>query len=482
MVKRPSPLDVYKLLDKSNCKACGRNTCMEFVTDLLERRVKLEDCPEEHLKPKKRKKLYNLIKPPQSPLEFGVGERACIIGGEEAFNRHDLTFFNETALVIDVYDEMPDLMDVVKYVTEVKISRMGDELTLNGIAIRCTSNDPSKFAETVKKVAGATDLPLMLCSWNVEALIKAAEGIKNKKPLLYAATKENWKELGGCAVQNNFPVVCFSKDLNELVSIAQSLEKMGVKDICLDPGTTIGEGLNTMMVDKIQKIRYSSIRDGSNLTNYPVIGVASTVWASEKPKNDEDIFALQYKEALAAVLMMSLDTNLIVLHTGRYKEEIWLPLDLMTFRQNIFTDPRIYPRVDPGLFEIGNPTEESPLFMTSNYRMTKIPVEQDIADAHIDGWLLVVDTDGLGIEAGVAGGQLSPDKVADALNETKAFEKVNHRILVTPGYAARLQGAIEDGANCIVVVGPGDSSGIQKFMENDWKPKEFMATYNERIS
>ncbi|MFW9952570.1 MAG: (Fe-S)-binding protein, partial [Candidatus Thorarchaeota archaeon] len=41
---RPSPLDIYTLLDKSNCKDCGRDTCMAFATDILERKVKVQDC------------------------------------------------------------------------------------------------------------------------------------------------------------------------------------------------------------------------------------------------------------------------------------------------------------------------------------------------------------------------------------------------------------------------------------------------------
>ena len=257
---------------------------------------------------------------------------------------------------------------------------------------------------------------------------------------------------------------------------------MGVEEIALDPGAAIGEGYNTQTLDKITKIRFSSIRDGSELTKYPVIGIAASVWATEKPKDEDDIAAVQYKEALAAIMMMSSDTNLIVIHTGRKKEEVWLPLALMTYRQNIFTDPRIYPSVDAGLYEIGEPKKDSPVFMTSNYRMTKIPVEQDIKDAHLDAWLLVVDTEGLGIEAGVAGGQLSADKVAEEMKKQKIFDKVDHRILVIPGMAARLSGAIEDEANCYVVVGPGDSSGIQKFVAERWTPDEFMKEYQERIS
>jgi len=41
---RPSPLEIYALLDKSNCKDCGYATCMEFATYILERKVRVVDC------------------------------------------------------------------------------------------------------------------------------------------------------------------------------------------------------------------------------------------------------------------------------------------------------------------------------------------------------------------------------------------------------------------------------------------------------
>lgn len=479
MVKRPGPLEIYKYLPKkADWKSIGYNTGMEFATDLLERKVDLEQCP--NLKKKNKQKILDLITPPQLPVTFGVGDRQCLFGGEEVLNRHDLTFFNQTAICIDLNDAQEDLMERVKYVTDFKIERIGEKLTLDAIALRCVSNDPDKFASTAKKVTENTDLPLILCSWNIDALIKAAETIKDKNPMLYAATKENWKKIGKCAVMNNLPVVCYSQDLDELVSIAKSLENMGVEEIAFDPGTMLGEGLSRITLNKIQKLRFSSIGQGSELTKWPIIGVPAAVWAYEDPKDSDELLSVQYQEALGGVMMMSVDVSLVVIHTGSVKDEVWLPLALMTFRQNIFTDPRVYPRVDPGLEKIGNPGPKAPVFMTSNYRMTKIPVQQDIKDSHVDAYLLVVDTDGLGIEAGVAGGQMTADKIAEAVKEYKPFEKVDHRVLVFPGMAARLQGATEDEADCYVAVGPMDSSGIQKYMEKSWKPDEFMKEYEER--
>jgi ArsR family metal-binding transcriptional regulator len=41
----PRPLDVYELLPRTNCRACGEATCMAFVFGLLESRRRPDECP-----------------------------------------------------------------------------------------------------------------------------------------------------------------------------------------------------------------------------------------------------------------------------------------------------------------------------------------------------------------------------------------------------------------------------------------------------
>ena len=56
---------------------------------------------------------------------------------------------------------------------------------------------------------------------------------------------------------------------------------------------------------------------------------------------------------------------------------------------------------------------------------------------------------------------------------------VKHRVLVIPGMAARLSGALEDEADALVIVGPRDSSGIGKFVKEKWNPEDLMKQYAE---
>ncbi|MCK4778829.1 MAG: acetyl-CoA decarbonylase/synthase complex subunit gamma [Candidatus Lokiarchaeota archaeon] len=477
---RPSPLEIYALLDKSNCKDCGYDTCMAFATDTLERKVKAQDCPHLMQDPKQsknREKLIKLLTPPQKPVTIGIGERAVTIGGEEVLMRHQLTFYNQTALFVEIADDDPDLGDLVKYLSELKIERMGDVLTLNGIALRNVSGDKDQFKLAAKKLTELSNLPVMLCSFNTEILLAAAEEIKDKKPLLYAVTKDTWEQIGKFAIQNNLPVVIVSSNLDELMSLSATMQKYGVKEIVLDSGTYFGSGNLSVTYDNIMQLRTGAINKEDVNACWPVMGVPAAYWNQVKIGDEKELWEHQYQEVIMGAVMESIDINLIVLHTGQKKEEIWALLALMTLRQSLFSDPRIYPAVDAGIYKIGEPDDMAPIFVTSNYRMTKIPVEQDLQGANQNCWLLVVDTEGIGIESAVAGGQFSAGGIAEAVKEFKAFDNVKHRVLILPGMAARLSGALEDEADAYVVVGPRDSSGILKYMDTQWKPEEFMKEY-----
>jgi acetyl-CoA decarbonylase/synthase complex subunit gamma len=482
---RPSPLDVYGLLDKSNCGDCGYETCMAFATDLLERKIRLEDCT--HLQQPKQKKNYKKLKemlmPPQRPVRIGVGDNEITIGGEEVLMRHQLSYYNQTAFFIQIADNQEDLEDTISYLNNCKVERMGEMLTIQGIALRCVSKDGEKFKEAAKKVVKNTDLPIMLCCLEPEFLIGAAEEIKDKKPALYSATKDTWEELGTFAVKNDLPIVVSTPtgDLDELISLSATLEKLGSKKIILDPGTFFGPGGVSVTYNNLSQLRIAGIKNENENAGWPIMGVPAAYWSQvEDEITEENVWMHKYQEIIMGSIMVAEAASLIVLDTGQEKEDIWGLLALMTLRQSVYSDPRIYPAVDEGIYEINEPDEDSPIFVTSNYRLTKIPVELDIKAANLDAYLLVSDSEGIGIESAVAGGQFSAGSIAETVKETGIFDKVNHRILIIPGMAARLSGALEDEADCYVLVGPRDSSGIGSYMDKKWTPEEYMKEYKER--
>ncbi|HME51872.1 MAG TPA: acetyl-CoA decarbonylase/synthase complex subunit gamma [Candidatus Lokiarchaeia archaeon] len=474
MVKRVNPLEIYKNVPKGiDFKKYGLDSGMAFVTQLLERKVKIDDIAE--LKDPKNaqavQKIREMTTPPQKPVVFGTGKRACTIGGEEVMYRHELTFFNKTAIAIDIHDMLDDaaLQAAVDHVTNFMVERIGEQLRLEAIAIRCVSGDAATFKKCVEVVSAKTEIPLILCSFDAKVLDGAARAIAAKKPLLYAATKENWKDVGKLARELGLPVVAFSTDFEELLSVANSLSSSGIV-VAVDPGVIAGDGLIAQSINKVIMLRTAALENGTPTASYPVIAVPAATWigVDVESLSIDDLHELQYKEANLACMLLSMDTSLLICHTGRSPDDVWFLMGLATLRQNLFVDPRIYPAVDPGLIPIGSPTDKSPLLVTTNYRMTKVPVEEDLKSAGLNCWLLVVDTGGIGVESSTAGGQFNADAIAEALKKYNWQDKVSHNTVIIPGMSARVSGALEEASGGRVLVGPNDSSGIPKFLEKMW--------------
>lgn len=78
----PTPMEVFKLLPKTNCKICGEATCMSFAFKVITRERKLEDCTPLFEESKYRNQLEELkvlLKPLEKATETGliVEEELC---------------------------------------------------------------------------------------------------------------------------------------------------------------------------------------------------------------------------------------------------------------------------------------------------------------------------------------------------------------------------------------------------------------------
>ncbi|MEM1525439.1 MAG: (Fe-S)-binding protein, partial [Nitrososphaerales archaeon] len=108
--KTISPIEVYKFLPKTNCKECGEPNCMAFAVKLVNREIELVKCTP-LLKDEYKdayKQLWEMLKPPVKEVEIGVGDKRVKIGGKYVIHRHELTYFNPTAIAIDISDDMSE--------------------------------------------------------------------------------------------------------------------------------------------------------------------------------------------------------------------------------------------------------------------------------------------------------------------------------------------------------------------------------------
>jgi len=464
---RISPIDVYKLLPRTNCKECGEENCMAFATKLVNREVRLEKCPP-LLEEKNREayqKLWEMLKPPVKEITIGTGERAVKIGGKLVMYRHELTYVNPTAIAIDVTDEMDDeeFKRRLKEVEDFSYSYIGMKLTLDMVAVRSTSNDPKRFSSAVKRLADASTLPAVLCSFNPEVIENGLLVLGKNRPLIYAATRENWKEMADLALMYSCPLaVSAPNDLGLLKSLTRTLLEYGVEDLVMDPGTSPDEGLADTL-NNFTMLRRAAIREGDEFLGLPLMGVPLTVWMGHEDASE----VATWNETCLASMLINRYADILIMHSL----DGWSQLPLTILRNNLYTDPRKPVAVEAGLKAFGQPNELSPLMFTTNFALTYYTVAADIESGGISCYLLVVDTEGISVESSVAGRKLTAEKVAEALKQAKAETVVKHRKLIIPGRAARLSGEIEEASGWEVIVGPIDSSGIPKFVKEEWPAK-----------
>jgi acetyl-CoA decarbonylase/synthase complex subunit gamma len=466
-MKELSPIDVYKLLPKTNCKECGQENCMAFATKIVNREVTIDSCTPLFKKEYEKafSQLKELLKPAVREVIVGVGDKAKKLGGKLVMYRHEFTYTNPTTIAIDVTDEMPEkeFTSRIKQTENFSYEYIGYTLKLDMIAVRCTSGDAEKFKAAVKKVTETSNLPFIICALNPTIAEAGLMAAPKARPLLYAANSENWKDMAELAMMYNCPlVVSAPNDLNMLASLTKTLMAYGVTDLVLDPGTFINEGLGTTL-NNFTMLRRAACKNGEELAGFPIMGVPMAAWVGKGEAADEII---KWKEAYLASMLIVRYADIIVMHGN----DGWSLLPTAVLRQNIYTDPRKPVAVAPGLKVFGTPDEKSPVFFTSNFALTYYTVASDIESAKLNAYLIVVETEGSAIDSGVAGRKLTAERVAEAIKASGVESKVKHRKIIIPGKASRISGEIEELSGWKVQVGPRDSSEIPKYLVEKWQP------------
>jgi acetyl-CoA decarbonylase/synthase complex subunit gamma len=466
-IREISPIDVYKLLPKTNCAECGEANCMAYATKVVNGELLLADCPPLHTAEYRDalKKLETLLAPPVRTVTIGSGDHTISIGGKYVLQRHDFTYHNPTPIAIDVNDLMPEaeLVERVRRIEGFSYNYIGRTLTLNAIAVRSVSNNPDKFRDTVKAITGASSCPLILCALDPAVMAAGLEAARGLRPLIYAATETNWKAMADLALAHDAPLAIFApNNLDLLRSLAKTLSACGVRDLVLDPGTFADEGLGDTIAN-FTAIRASATKQFDEVFGFPLLGVPLTVWAGGELSED----VLKWREAITASMLLSRYADLLIMHSL----EGWVLLPQLIWRFNLYTDPRKPVSVEPGVRTFGRPDNKSPILITTNYALTYFTVESDIKAANLDCYLIVADTGGLSVESAVAGRNFTAEGIATALKSNNVASLVSHTTLIIPGLAARLSGETEEATGWRILVGPKDSSGIAQFLRERWTPE-----------
>ncbi len=439
-------VEIFKLLPKTNCKKCGFPTCLAFAMKLAQRQVSLDQCPD--VSEEAKKILGEASAPPIMPTTIGTGDRAVKMGEETVLFRHDKKFVNPSVLCLAIKDTESD-DSVVKKIDDVitsEIDRVGQMLKIDAIAIVNDSNDPSKFEALAKTVSEkASDVPAIICTENVDAARSVIGLYSGKNPVLYGANEGNADEMASLAKENNAILGVKAGGLDALSTLTQKIKSLGIENMVLDSGARNAK----QMLEHNTYIRRAAIKHGNKDLGFPVINFV---------ERDS-----RYLELLIAGLGVAKYASIIVLSSA----EKWENLALFTLRQNIYTDPQVPMQVEQKVYEIGSPTPESPLIITTNFSLTYFIVAGEVENSKVSTWLAIMDCEGLSVLTAWAAGKFTAGKISQFIKESGVESMVSNKELIIPGYVAILSGALEDKLEgWKITVGPREANAIPTYLKS----------------
>ncbi len=91
-------------------------------------------------------------------------------------------------------------------------------------------------------------------------------------------------------------------------------------------------------------------------------------------------------------------------------------------------------RVEPGLYALGNPTSDSPVFVTANYTLSFDALRSALAG--VDGYVMALDTQGINVWCAAGKGTFGTDELVHRADATALRDVVSHRRLILPQLGA----------------------------------------------
>ena len=130
--------------------------------------------------------------------------------------------------------------------------------------------------------------------------------------------------------------------------------------------------------------------------------------------------------------------------------------------------------VEPGLYRCGGPTEDSPVLVTANYKMSFDRVRRNLTGR--DAWILVLDTKGVNVWCAAGKGTFGSDELVDRVTVTSLESVVSHRTLIVPQLGATGVSAHRVKALCgwNVRFGPIRAEDLPEFLDKGMKASEKM--------
>jgi acetyl-CoA decarbonylase/synthase complex subunit gamma len=436
-------LDIFKLLPRTNCGDCGVPTCLAFAMKVASKQAALDVCP--HVSAQSKDQLGAASQPPQKLVTIGAGPKALKIGNETVMFRHEEKFHHPCGVAVLIADT-DDVDARIEAVRKLSFERIGQLIGVDTVAVTCTSGDGPKLAAAASRVSAALGLPLVLVADSADKLKPAAEALKAARPLLWERGGPS-DALIALAAGAKLPIVV-EGGVEKCDADAQKAKGAGIDEMLLCPG----------QVGPREALQFLTMtRRAALKRTYRPLGFPTIVRAWSQDPVQMSLEALQYVCKYAGIIVM--DTC---------SPEYLLPV--LVARQDVYLDPQVPAQVEAKVYEVNNPDDKSPLFITTNFSLSYYSVLSEVEASRVPARILAVDTKGTSVLTAWAADEFGAEQIAAAIRKWGVLDKLaeGYRRPVLPGLVAVLSGELSEELGQEVIVGPKEASGIQRFVKHEW--------------
>lgn len=432
-------IQIYKLLPQTNCKECGFPTCLAFAMKLAAKQVELSSCP--YVTDESKEQLAASAAPPIRLITLKANGTEVKAGNEVVMFRHEKTFYNKPGMFIRYKATDSDIAEKAVRVEAFRVNYVGMDFELDGFALEADGGD---LGSAVNALRSVSKKPLILIG-DTASLPAGLEACSGETPIIYAADSSNWDAMADLATKHKAILAVKGESLEELTELSEKIKDKGVEDMVLDLG---GANMAEWLIRSTQ-VRRLAIKKNFRALGYPVISF---------PGNAGDIG----KESIYAAQAITKYAGFIVLDT--FTPE--LAYALLVLRENIYTDPQKPIQVQPGIYEINNPTADAPALVTTNFSITYFSVANEVEGSGLPAWLLVTDAEGMSVLTAWAAGKFDSERIAKAVKEFDLGNKINKKQIILPGHVATLSGELEEELpDWNIRVGPREAVDLPTYLK-----------------
>ncbi len=127
-------------------------------------------------------------------------------------------------------------------------------------------------------------------------------------------------------------------------------------------------------------------------------------------------------------------------------------------------------KVDPGLYALGHPDEDSPVFVSANFKMSFDVLRKSLRPGR-SGWILVLDTEGINVWCAAGKGTFGTKELVERIASSGLGKVVKHRRLIVPqlGAPGVCAGEVQKLSGFKVVYGPVGAKDLPDFLDSGMK-------------